>query len=101
MELDKGLIDLALTYNFIQLWFQWNELTLSALSRRDQIPYGYRAGVFYPHGARDGQHHDDWPPFFNAMAVLGVSYTGIHALFCYQRYPSCKAFLDSGGTTPI
>ena len=73
----------------------------SKLSRDQKIPFGYRAGGFWAHGARDGQHPDAWPPFFNQMATLGVSYTGIHALFCYQTYPSCKAFLDSGGTTPI
>jgi hypothetical protein len=33
------------------------------------------------------------------MAVMGVPYTSIHALFCYQKYNSCRAFIDSGGAT--
>jgi hypothetical protein len=90
------LIERAKTFWFIALWFQWNELYLSKLSVRDNIPYGYRAGVFWPHGARDGQHHDDWPAFFQGLAAQGLAYTSIHALWCYQRFPSCKIFVDGG-----
>jgi hypothetical protein len=97
---DKTLIDKAQTYTFVQLWFQWNELHLTALSKSEAIPYGYRCGVFYGHGAHYWQHHDDWPPFFDEMALLGVPYTSIHALFCYLKYPACKNFIDTGGVTP-
>ncbi len=99
--MDKGLIDTAQTFPFIEFWFQWNELTLTALSKSDGLAYGYRCGVFYARGAHYWQHHDDWPPFFDSMAVLGVPYTSIHALFCYVKYPACKSFIDSGGITPV
>jgi hypothetical protein len=99
--MDSALIERARTFPFVALWFHWNELYLSRLAARDRLGYGYRAGVFYPNGARDGQHHDDWPPFFDTMAVLGLPYTSIHALWCYQRYPSRQVFIDSGGTAPF
>ena len=100
-NMDKSLIDQAKTFPFIALWFHWNELYLSELSVRHNLGYGYRAGVFSPNGARKGQHHDDWPSFFDTMAVMGVPYTSIHALFCYQKINSCRAFIDSGGATFI
>lgn len=96
---EKTLIDRAKTFEFIALWFHWNELYLSRSAAHYNIPFGYRAGVFYPHGARDGQHHDDWPPFFDTMATLGVPYTSIHALWGYQRFASCRIFIDSSGAT--
>ena len=71
--MDRSLIDQAKTFPFIALWFQWNELYLSELSVHHSLGFGYRAGVFYPNGARKGQHHDDWPNFFDNMAVQGGS----------------------------
>jgi hypothetical protein len=97
--MDKSLIEQAKTFPFIALWFQWNELYLSELSVHSNIGFGYRAGGFYPNGARKGMHHEDWPSFFDAMAVQGLAYTSIHSLFCYQTYSSCRIFLDSGGAT--
>jgi hypothetical protein len=95
--MEKSLIEQSKTFPFIALWFQWNEIYLSELSVHHNLGFGYRAGVFYPNGARKGQHHDDWPAFFDAMAVQGLPYTSIHALFCHQHYASCRVFMDSGG----
>ncbi|KAB2887895.1 MAG: hypothetical protein F9K32_18400 [Desulfobulbaceae bacterium] len=95
--MDRNLMERAKTFDFIGGWFQWCELYLSELSARDRLGYGYRGGFFYPNGAHKGQHHDDWPPFFDSMAVHGLPYTSIHALFCYQKFRSCQLFLDGQG----
>jgi hypothetical protein len=55
--------------------------------------------VFYPRGAKFGQHHDDFPPLFNAMAPLGLSLMSIEALFCYLNYRSFAVFVDTTGGT--
>lgn len=95
--MEKNLIERSKTFTFIDGWFNWCEHYLSDLSASNGRGYGYRAGVFYQNGAHNGQHHDDWPSFFDSMAVQGVPYTSIHALFCYQRYSSCRRQLDGGG----
>jgi hypothetical protein len=95
--MDRNLLERARTFDFVAGWFHWCELYLSELSARDRLGYGYRGGQFVPNGAHKGQHHADWPPFFDAMAVQGLPYTSIHAIFSYQRYPSCQRFLDGGG----
>lgn len=97
--MDPALIEKSKTFPFLALWFHWNELYLSELSVRRKIGFGYRAGVFYPNGARKGQHHDDWPAFFDALAVRGVPYASIHALWGYQRFASCRTVIDTGGAT--
>lgn len=97
--MDPALIEKSKTFPFLALWFHWNELYLSEMSARHKIGFGYRAGVFYPNGAHKGQHHDDWPPFFDTLAVLGLPYASIHALWGYQRFASCKTFIDTGGAT--
>jgi hypothetical protein len=94
--MDSALIELSKTYAFIDLWYNWTIRYADELSKSG-IGYGFRGGVFYPNGAKVGQHHDDWPAFFNSMAVLGVPYTGIHALFCYLNYPSFKTYWDTSG----
>jgi hypothetical protein len=98
--MDPVLIELSKTYGFIDLWYNWTIRYADALSKGG-VGYGYRAGVFYPNGAKYGQHHDDWPPFFNEMAVLKVPYTGINALFSYTNHASFKTYWDSGGATFI
>ena len=97
--MEKALIDTSQTFPFVALCFHWNELYLSRLAAHSNKGFGYRAGAFYPNGAHSMQHHQDWPPFFDTMATLGVPYTSIHALFCYQKYASCKAFIDTGGAS--
>jgi hypothetical protein len=98
---DTKLLELARTYPFIDLWYNWTIRYGDELSKRDNLGYGFRGGVFYPNGARYGQHHDDWPPFFQAMAVFGLPYTGIHALYSYTKHPSFKTYWDSGGASFI
>jgi hypothetical protein len=83
--MEPALIALSKTYPFIDLWYNWTIRYGDELSRRTNLGYGFRGGVFYPNGARYGQHHDDWPPFFDSMAATGVPYTGIGALFCYLK----------------
>ncbi len=95
--MDPKLLELANTYGFINLWYNWTIRYADEMSKRDNAGYGYRAGVFRKNGARFGQHHDDWPAFFNAMAALGVSYTGINALYSYLNHPSFKTYWDTGG----
>jgi hypothetical protein len=94
--MDPELIALSKTYLFIDLWYNWTIRYADALSKSGK-GYGFRGGVFYPNGAKEGQHHDDWPAFFNSMAALSVPYTGIHALFCYLNYPSFKTYWDTKG----
>jgi hypothetical protein len=83
--------------DFILHWHLWHGQYADELSKRSHFGYGYRAGVFYPHGAQYGQHHDDWPTFFDVMAAQGLSMLSIDALFCYQKYPSCQEFIDTHG----
>ena len=95
--MNPTLIERSKTFGFIDPWFNWTVRYADELSRNGQR-IGFRAGVFYPNGALVGEHHQDWPPFFDSMAVQGVPYTSIHALFCYQKYNSCRIYLDSNGT---
>jgi hypothetical protein len=95
--MDAALIELAKTYAFIDLWYNWLVRYGDAISTHDHIGIGYRAGVFYPNGSKYGQHHDDWPPFFDSMAFLGVPYTGINALYSYLHHPSFKTYWDTKG----
>ena|ERR1700674_1239882 len=99
MPPDAALIERAKTFSFILHWYIWQVKYRDELSKRDNMGFGYRAGVFYPHGARYGQHHDDWPQLFDAMAAQGLSYLSIDALFCYQKYSSCAVFIDSTGAS--
>lgn len=96
--MDPALIALAKTYPFIDLWYNWTIRYNDEMSKRDGIGFGYRAGVFYPNGSRAGQHHDDWPNFFNLLAIQGVPYTAINALYSYVNHPSFKTYWDTGGT---
>ena len=66
--MEKALIDTSQTFPFVALWFHWNELYLSRLAAHSNKGFGYRAGAFYPNGAHNMQHHQDWPPFFDTMA---------------------------------
>ncbi len=95
--MDPKLLELAKTYAFINLWYNWTIRYGDEMSKRHKLGFGYRAGVFYPNGAKFGQHHDDWPAFFNAMAALEVSYTGINALYSYLNHPSFKTYWDTSG----
>ena len=96
--MDPRLVELAKSYAFIDLWYNWTIRYADALSVSNNRGYGYRAGVFYPNGSRLGQHHDDWPPFFDQGALNGIPYTGINALYSYIKHPSFKLYWDSGGT---
>jgi hypothetical protein len=96
-----ALIELSKTFPFMLHWYIWQVRYRDDLSIRHKMGFGYRAGVFYPRGARHGQHHDDWPPFFDSMAALGLSYLSIEALFCHQKYASCRVFIDTSGGTYI
>lgn len=95
---DSALIERAKTMEFVLQWYNWQSRYRDALSQQSHFGYGYRAGVFYPHGAQYGQHHDDFPPFFDAMAVLGLSLISIDALFCYEKYSSCAVCIDTLGS---
>ncbi|MBU2704086.1 hypothetical protein Ga0466249_005238 [Sporomusaceae bacterium BoRhaA] len=94
---DNLLIERAKTMDFILHWFIWQRRYGDELSIRHKLGFGYRAGVFYPNGARYGQHHDDFPSFFDQMAALGLSLLSIESLFCYQKYASCRTFIDTNG----
>lgn len=98
---DAALIERARTLDFVLHWFVWQRKHGDDLSKQSQnkIGFGYRAGVFYPHGAKFGQHHDDFPPLFNQVAPLGLPLMSIEALFCYLTYPSCRVFIDTSGGT--
>jgi hypothetical protein len=91
------LIERAKTFSFVLHWYLWRGRYQDDLSIRGKMGYGYRAGTFYPNGARYGWHHDDWPAFFDVMASLGLTMLNIEALFCYQTYPSCRLFIDTLG----
>ena len=95
--MDPALKELAKTYAFIDLWYNWTIRYGDEMSKKHNLGFGYRAGVFYPNGARYGQHHDDWPAFFNSMAAEGVSYTGINALYSYQNHSSFRTYWDTSG----
>jgi hypothetical protein len=95
--MDETGIELAKTPHFISLWFQWSENYTTELSNRDHRGYGYRCGAFFPDGARNGQHHPGWLDFYKSRASNGFPYIRIHALFCYQNYPSCQRYIESDG----
>ena len=96
-------MDAALTrpvkpFPFILHWYIWQVKYRDEWSKQQNQGFGYRAGVFHPNGSMYGQHHDDWPAFFDAMAGQGWTYLDIEAQFCYEKYPSCKVFIDTSGT---
>ncbi len=97
-------MDAALTrpvkpFPFILHWYIWQVKYRDELSKQQNKGFGYRAGVFHPNGSKYGQHHDDWPAFFDRMAAQGWSYLlDIEAQFCYENYSSCTVFIDTSGT---
>jgi hypothetical protein len=99
--MEKNLIERAKTFSFVLHWHLWRTRYQDECATRYKMGYGYRAGVFYPNGSRYGQHHDDWPSFFDSMAVQGLSALSIDSLFCYQKYRSCQIFIDSTGSNFI
>lgn len=96
--MDNALIERSKTLPFLLHWFIWIRRYSDALAARGNCGYAYRAGSFFPRGAKEGQHHDDFPPFFNVMAPLGLPLICIEALFCYQTHPSCRVFIDTNGS---
>lgn len=94
---DQALVERSRTFDFVALWFHWTELYLSELSVKRKLGYGYRAGLFYPNGARKSTCHQDWPAFYDVLSGMNLPYISIHALFCYENYTSCKVFIDSRG----
>jgi hypothetical protein len=95
------LIEKSKALSFYLHWYLWQIKYRDDLSVETNKGYGYRAGTFFQNGARYGNHHDDWPAFFDVMASLGLTMLSIEALFCYFTYPSCRAFIDTLGSTYI
>lgn len=104
--MDSNLIELARQFEFVALWWEWlmryqddaSNPTPHALQSL-LIGYGYRAGHFWSRGACREDSSEEWAYFFDTMAdEHGLRSISIHALYCYEQYPSCRRFIDSGGT---
>ncbi len=97
MLTDLTLVEKAKTLEFVSLWFDWMDQYLGALSLKRRLAYGYKAGLFYPNGARQDTAHEDWPDYFEDFSRLSLPPISVHALFCYDKYTSCQVFIDSNG----
>lgn len=104
--MDSNIIEQAKQFWFVALWWAWlmryqddSSETSPPAPPYPHLGWGYRAGQFWPRGAHKGDHTDDWGSFFDRMAVEhGFSAISIDALYCYERYSSCRRFVDSRGT---
>jgi len=105
-NVDNKLIERSKEFEFVALWWAWltkyQDDAANAAPPAPPFPnlgYGYRAGHFWPRGANSEDSTDEWEFFFDTMrAEHKLPIISIHALYCYQQYPSCREFIDSGGT---
>jgi hypothetical protein len=104
--MDSSIIERAKQFEFVALWWEWLTRYQDGASNTappappfPNLGYGYRAGQFWPGGACTEDYTEEWEYFFDTMAAEhGLPGISIHALYCYEQYPSCRRFVDSGGT---
>jgi len=104
--MDSSIIERAKQFEFVALWWEWLTRYQDGASNTappappfPNLGYGYRAGQFWPGGACTEDYTEEWEYFFDTMAAEhGLPSISIHALYCYEQYPSCRRFVDSGGT---
>jgi hypothetical protein len=104
--MECSLIDRAKEFSFVALWWEWlmryqddASNTAPPAPPFPHLGFGYRAGQFWPRGASSEDSTEEWEYFFDTMtADHGLSSLSANALYCYQQYPSCCRYIDSGGT---